>query len=82
MKQINTYITENINVNENAKYDKDILLDYLEDMKCDYDLDGCELSEEDANRMIYLMKKGMSKQKAADAVLQGIRDVISQGWEF
>lgn len=77
-------IKESVNKILKEQYEDKIedALFYLDDMKDSYDLAGCEISEEDAEQMIDLMKEGMPEDEAADVVLQGIRDVVSQGWEF
>ena len=60
---------------------KNILYE-LDARKCAYDLDGVEITEEDAKQVQVFMKDGASFEEAIDAVLNGIRDVISEGWEF
>ena len=58
------------------------ILDELDDRKDAYDLDGVEITEDDALRVKSLMKDGATFEEAVDAVLDGIREVVSQGWEF
>lgn len=49
---------------------------YLEQHLKDFELDGCEISEEDALYMLDLMKRGMNKDKAMETVLNGISDCL------
>ena len=60
----------------------DNILDELEDSKSYFDLDGVEITEEDAQNVISLMQQGMSMDDAISETLNGIRDVVSQGWDF
>ena len=54
----------------------------LEDMKSSFDLDGVEITDEDALNVESLIRQGMSMDDAVAHVLEGIRDVVSQGWEY
>lgn len=58
------------------------IINELDDCKGAYDLDGVEITEDDALQVQVFMKDGASFEEAVDAVLDGIREVISQGWEF
>ena len=62
--------------------DIDYIINELDDYKGAYDLDGVEITEDDALQVLDFMKDGASFEEAVDAVLDGIREVISQGWEF
>jgi hypothetical protein len=54
----------------------------LDNNKEAYDLDGVEITEDDALQVQDFMKNGVSFEEAIGAVLGGIREVLSQGWEF
>jgi hypothetical protein len=41
-----------------------------------------EITEDDALQVLDFMKDGASFEEAVDAVLDGILEVISEGWEF
>ena len=58
------------------------ILSRLEDEKEYYELAGVEITEEDAQNVVSLLRQGMSMDDAISDVLNGIRDVISQGWEY
>ena len=58
------------------------ILRRLENEKKYYELDGVEMTEEDAQNVVSLLRQGMSMDDAISDVLNGIRDVISQGWDF
>ena len=60
----------------------DEILFKLEDMKSSYDLNGVEITDEDARNVELLMQRGPSMDDAVADVLNGIRSVVSQGWEF
>ena len=60
----------------------DEILFKLEDMKSSYDLNGVEITDEDARNVESLIQRGMSMDDAVADVLNGIRSVVSQGWEF
>ena len=53
----------------------------LDEKKCQYELDGVEITLEDAVNVLNMMSKGLSKDKAIDEVLNGIYEVISQGYD-
>ena len=53
----------------------------LDEKKCQYELDGVEITSEDAVNVLNMMSKGLSKDKAIDEVLNGIYEVISQGYD-
>lgn len=57
-------------------------IDYLEERKDEFDLAGCEITADDGLHFIRLVKHGKSKLEAGNEVLEGIREVISQGWEY
>lgn len=54
----------------------------LESQKRYYDLDGVEITFEDAQNVLDLINQGIDNEKAIDQVLQGIRECLSQGWEY
>ena len=54
----------------------------LDDFKDDYDLAGVEITYDDAQQVIDFMNDGATRDQALDAVLSGIRDCLSQGWDF
>lgn len=54
-------------------------LDYY---KCGYDLCGVEITEEDAENVIDLINDNYTEDQAIDEVLNGINDVVSEGWEY
>ena len=54
----------------------------LESQKRYYDLDGVEITFEDAQNVLDLINQGIDNKKAIDQVLQGIRECLSQGWEY
>jgi hypothetical protein len=62
--------------------DIDGIINELDDCKVAYDLDGVEITEDDAKQVQDFMKDGASFEEAIDAVLSGIREVLSEGWEF
>lgn len=62
--------------------DIEYIINELDDCKGAYDLDGVEITEDDALQVQDFMKDGASFDEAIDAVLDGIRDVLSGGWEF
>ena len=49
----------------------------LDEKKCQYELDGVEITPEDATTVINMMSNGLSKDEAVDKVLNGIYEVIS-----
>lgn len=53
----------------------------LDEKKRQYELDGVEITQEDATTVLNMMSNGMSKDKAIDEVLNGIYEVISQGYD-
>ena len=67
---------------EQEESDIDSIIWDLEDLKEGYDLNGVEITEEDAQNVISLMQMGLSKDEAVSHVLEEIRNVVSQGWEF
>lgn len=54
----------------------------LETRRGAYDLDGVEITQEDAEQVIEYMADGAPFEEAIDTLLDGIRYVISEGWEF
>jgi hypothetical protein len=62
--------------------DINYIISELDDCKGAYDLDGVEITEDDALQVLDFMKDGASFEEAVDAVLDGIREVLSEGWEF
>ena len=53
----------------------------LDEKKRQYELDGVEITQEDATTVLNMMSNGMCKDKAIDEVLNGIYEVISQGYD-
>lgn len=53
----------------------------LDEKKRQYELDGVEITPEDSITVLNIMSNGLSKDKAIDEVLNGIYEVISQGYD-
>ena len=53
----------------------------LDEKKRQYELDGVEITQEDAVNVLNIMSNGLSKDDAIDEVLNGIYEVISQGYD-
>ena len=53
----------------------------LDEKKRQYELDGVEITPEDAITVLNIMSKGLSKDEAVDVVLNGMYEVISQGYD-
>ena len=49
----------------------------LNEKKRQYELDGVEITSEDAVNVLNMMSKGLSKDKAIDEVLNGIYEVLT-----
>ena len=49
----------------------------LDEKKRQYELDGVEITQEDATTVLNMMSKGLSKDKAIDEVLNGIYEVLT-----
>ena len=49
----------------------------LDEKKRQYELDGVEITSEDAVNVLNMMCNGMSKDKAIDEVLNGIYEVLT-----
>ena len=49
----------------------------LDEKKCQYELDGVEITPEDAITDLNIMSNGLSKDEAIDEVLNDICDVLS-----
>ena len=49
----------------------------LDEKKRQYELDGVEITSEDAVNVLNMMSNGMSKDKAIDEVLNGIYEVLT-----
>ena len=67
-----------------AKYSNEEILSIqreLDKKKRQYELDGVEITTEDATTVLNMMSNGLSKDEAIDEVLNGIYEVISQGYE-
>ena len=63
-----------------AKYSyKEIIsiMRVLDEKKRQYELDGVEITSEDAVNVLNMMSKGLSKYKAIDEVLNGIYEVLT-----
>lgn len=54
-----------------------MILSKLEENKRNYDLDGVELTTEDAEDVINLINNGITEDNAINLVLNGIYDVLS-----
>ena len=53
----------------------------LDEKKRQYELDGVEITQEDAITVLNIMSNGLSKDESIDEVLNGIYEVISQGYD-
>ena len=53
----------------------------LDENKRQYELDGVEITPEDAITVLNIMSNGLSKDEAIDEVLNDICDVLSEGYE-
>lgn len=62
------------------EYNVEDILYELEDMKCEYELDGVELTPEDAMMVITELECGKTKDQAIDDVLSGIRETLDWEW--
>ena len=63
-----------------AKYSyKEIIsiMRVLDEKKRQYELDGVEITSEDAVNVLNMMSNGLSKDKAIDEVLNGIYEVLT-----
>ena len=63
-----------------AKYSNEEILSIqreLDEKKCQYELDGVEITPEDAITVLNIMSNGLSKDEAIDEVLNDICDVLS-----
>ena len=63
-----------------AKYSyKEIIsiMRVLDEKKRQYELDGVEITSEDAVNVLNMMSKGLTKDKAIDEVLNGIYEVLT-----
>ena len=49
----------------------------LDEKKCQYELDGVEITPEDAITVLNIMSNDLSKDEAIDEVLNDICDVLS-----
>ena len=49
----------------------------LDEKKRQYELDGVEITSEDAVNVLNMMSNGLSKYKAIDEVLNGIYEVLT-----
>ena len=49
----------------------------LDEKKRQYELDGVEITSEDAVNVLNMMSNGMSKDDAIDGVLNGIYEVLT-----
>ena len=67
---------------ERTKENFDYILRELDYYKDRYDLCGVEITEEDVESVVDLINNGFTEDDAIDVVLDGINDVISEGWEF
>ena len=62
------------------EYNVEDILYELEDAKYDYELDGVELTPEDAMMVIDELECGKTKDQAIDYVLSGIRETLDWEW--
>ena len=53
----------------------------LNEKKRQYELDGVEITQEDAITVLNIMSNDLSKDEAIDEVLNGIYEVLSQGYD-
>ena len=53
----------------------------LDEKKRQYELDGVEITQEDAITVLNIMSNDLSKDEAIDEVLNGIYEVLSQGYD-
>lgn len=75
MKSLQQYISEAISRYSTQEITK--AKKYLETHIKDFELDGCEISEEDAINMLNLInKEGKTKEDAMKEILKGIRDTL------
>ena len=63
------------------KIDIEDILYELDDLKYEFELDGVELTEEDALAVVRYMDLGESKKTAMALVLAEIREVLDDGLE-
>jgi hypothetical protein len=61
---------------------KEIILSELNEKRKEHDLEGVELTLEDADEVIDLINSGMEKDAAIHQVLNGIYDVLAEGFEY
>lgn len=61
---------------------KETILSELNEKRKEHDLEGVELTLEDADEVIGLINSGMEKDAAIHQVLNGIYDVLSEGFEY
>ena len=62
------------------EYNVEDILYELEDAKYDYELDGVELTPEDAMMVIDELECGKTKDQEIDYVLSGIRETLDWEW--
>lgn len=51
---------------------------YLEEKKRDFDLEGCEITDEDVQNTIGLILKGYSAKDAVETILNGIYNTLNE----
>jgi hypothetical protein len=61
---------------------KEIILSELNEKRKEHDLEGVELTLEDVDEVIDLINSGMEKDAAIHQVLNGIYDVLAEGFEY
>lgn len=61
---------------------KEIILSELNEKRKEHGLEGVELTLEDADEVIDLINSGMEKDAAIHQVLNGIYDVLAEGFEY
>ena len=53
----------------------------LDEKRRQYEWDGGEITPEDSITLLNIMSNGLPKDEAVDVVLNGIYEVISQGYD-
>lgn len=80
--QLKGIISESVRNLLNESMETELMMDELNDLKSDYDLDGVEITPEDAERVFELMEtEGLDRETAIETVLEEIRDNISPNWD-
>lgn len=61
---------------------KEAIISELNEKRKEHDLEGVEITEVDADEVIDLINSGMEKDAAIHQVLNGIYDVLAEGFEY